>query len=377
MEETTITSIISIIKSALGIETSELSEEQDIKSILSFSLRQSILYIVYTGLSNLDRADLLNHQAVKDFRTKSIYDFVQRKQTIKEISSLFEMQSIQFVPLKGAVICDLYPDPCMRSSADVDILIHESDIKRATRIIENDTNFKHYKRTYHDVHFINNRVHLELHYNLTINDEKADTVLSGVWNNVIQNRGCCLSLNPEFQLFYIVAHSAKHFVRGGGIGVRPLLDLWLLRTKTAFCEDTVKKLCGQAGILKYYETCCDLLDVWFMDKNHSEVTREFERVVFSGGVYGIEQNKIIYRKRTANGKQYIRSRVFISSKDIKALFPVSKRYPFLVPFFQVVRWVKLLSPKKRRTAKDEIELAHSIDKTDLERFDWLLTNLDL
>ena len=44
----------------------------------------------------------------------------------------------------------------------------------------------------------------------------------------------------EYFIFYIVTHAAKHFIQDGGIGIRPILDFYVIRNHIDFDEDIVK-----------------------------------------------------------------------------------------------------------------------------------------
>ena len=61
----------------------------------------------------------------------AFYQSQQRKYVLNEIVKCFDAAKILNIPLKGSVICDYYPEPWMRSSCDVDILIKNEDSERA------------------------------------------------------------------------------------------------------------------------------------------------------------------------------------------------------------------------------------------------------
>ena len=52
------------------------------------------------------------------------------------ICEILEETRIPFIPLKGAVIRQYYPEPWMRTSCDIDILVHEEDLERAVKILK-------------------------------------------------------------------------------------------------------------------------------------------------------------------------------------------------------------------------------------------------
>ena len=367
-----------IIQAAFDIprETDELDIEL-LPTIETIASRQSILQIVVVGLRKMGFQDHLS-ETMKRHSVQAVYNYVQRQDALEKVSAALENEGVDYIPLKGSVLRELYPQPSMRESSDIDILVHEEDLKKAISTIEKSTSFKFYRIAHHDAHFVNERVHLELHFSLMSNIEKLDHILFDPWQySQKSGQGHLFVFTPEFHIYYITAHAAKHFMIDGGMGIRPLLDLWLLRTKMDYNEECVRSLCSESGILKYYEACCQLLRVWFAGESHNDFSTAFEDFVFSGGVFGSNHTKVLFwdRKTKHANQKYTVSRVVRSKKDIQEFYPRSKRHPSLVPFYQVVRWTRLIKPSKRKAARKELRLKRSLDPVETERYDQLLEKL--
>lgn len=351
--------------------------EDEVKELMRIASRQSIQYIVITGIKKLGYENLLAEDT-ENLVAKASFDYIQRREALKEISQALESDSIDYIPLKGAVLRDLYPNPCMRSSSDIDVLVRQGDLVPAIDALEERTSFVYYKNGHHDVHLKNQRLHLELHFSLMTNIEKLDGVLQKAWQYAHKTgEGSCLAFSPEYQLFYITAHAAKHFIKEGGVGIRPLLDIWMLRAKTRYNADEVRALCEEAGILGFYDMCCNLLDAWFNDGAYSEATKDFEDIVFSGGVFGSDHIMVVAQGRKYSGAKYVVKRVFRSSKDIKELYPVCERHPSLVPFYQAVRWTRLFKGSKRAAVRKELLEARALDPAEVEKYDRLMKTMGL
>lgn len=370
--------IITVIRSALGIASDQVSLcKEDVQRIEIIAKRQSIIPIIIEGLNNLGCSDLLSEE-MNIQKAKAVYDYHQRNESLKQIATAFEADAIDFIPLKGAVLRVLYPQPWMRTSNDIDVLVRDSSVERATVSLEKRTGFKKFKMGFHDVHFANEKVHLELHFNLLDDVGLIDDVFALAWNYAKpEENGYCYKFTAEYQMFYIVAHACKHFKGGGGIGIRPLLDIWLLKTRTVFDDDEVCALCDKAGILKFYETCISLLSTWFENKSHTALTRDFEELVLSGGVFGSAHLKILSRKRRKKGVKYALSRLFIKNTRLKGMYPICKKYPILIPLYQMKRWIYLLKPKKQQEVREELKHARSISQADIDRYDGLMKRLGL
>lgn len=117
------------VESCLSIE--------ETKQLLDFGIRQSIVPILYRGIRKLNPSNLNELCSIfEPFMAKCHYDYIQRDNAIQCISNALESQQIEYILLKGAVIRDLYPQKWMRTSCDIDVLVHEDELNCAISIIE-------------------------------------------------------------------------------------------------------------------------------------------------------------------------------------------------------------------------------------------------
>lgn len=61
----------------------------------------------------------------------ALYRYEQKQYVINQIVHLFEEENIPFILLKGSVLCHYYPQAWLRTSCDVDVLVHESALEKA------------------------------------------------------------------------------------------------------------------------------------------------------------------------------------------------------------------------------------------------------
>lgn len=57
------------------------------------------------------------------------------------ICDALESVEISFLPLKGSVLRQYYPEPWMRTSCDIDILVHENDLEKTTEYLVRDLGY--------------------------------------------------------------------------------------------------------------------------------------------------------------------------------------------------------------------------------------------
>ena len=367
-----------ILSSAFGLQTNDVEiSRDDVPLIASIAYKHKIIPIVVEGIKNLGCSDLLSDELLNG-EAKAVFDYTQRKVSLDEISDAFEKASIAYIPLKGSVLRDLYPQPWMRTSSDIDVLIKKEDLDNAIQVIESDTSFRFLRRDLHDIHFINEYVHLELHFTLEGSVERINVGLCNPWENVIhRDEMFRYDFTPDYNLFYIVFHAAKHFIRNGGIGIRPLLDIYVLKTHYVYNESIVESRCEKAGILAFYKSCCKLINIWFNGDTHDDISRDFEDLVISGGIYGSKHLKIISNIRRDSGKKYISGRIFKTREELSNYYPKCRKYPFLVPYYQVVRWTKVLISNKSKAYLSEFKQADVIDQSEVEKYDRLMKAMGL
>ncbi len=364
-----------VIRSGMGLDAPPVSvSREDFESLRHLGRMQAVLPVIWAGLMKQEVPPAWLEELQTE-RMECIYRHMLRDYALQKICEVFEAESIPYVPLKGAVVCDLYPEAWMRTSSDLDVLVREEDLQRAVQALEEKADFHADLRNYHDVTMTGNGLCLELHFHLKENMANLDRLLAEVWNYVNPApEGCRYEMTPEYQLFHILSHMAYHMVKGG-LGIRPFLDLWLLREKMAYSEPKLRELCAECGILKFYESSCALLAVWMTDAPHTETTRELEQYCLSGSVFG--SKAFGAEQREHRGLGYLAHRLFASREVLEEMYPRLRKRPFLLPLYQMKRWTRLMNPRKRKGALSEIKRLSSVEQETVSAYDGLLRRLGL
>ena len=106
-------------------------------ALYDLSDAHDLAHILGQGLSKLGFLD--DSEVSVKFRRKAILA-VSRYERLdyerRRICETLEAAEISFLPLKGSVIRQYYPEAWMRTSCDVDILVHEDDLFDAVTYIE-------------------------------------------------------------------------------------------------------------------------------------------------------------------------------------------------------------------------------------------------
>lgn len=364
------------------IEVYKLSKAHDVAHLVGDALNKSG---VFENLpADLDENERAAIAKVKEKFDEQIFTAVYRYENInyelEQISKTLEEAKIPFISLKGSVIRKYYPEPWMRTSCDIDILVKEKDADNAAEYLQTQLQYGVDRKGQHDVSmFTASNVHVELHFKLLDSDFKQVKDLIDVWSGdeISLLSDSEYQMSKELFLLYHIYHMAKHFVHGG-CGIKPFIDLWIIKNKIGFDEEKVRKMLQESGLLAFFERSTDLVNVWFEDKDHSENTQEMEDYILQGGVYGtLKQNLAMSQNKKGGKFRHLMSRIFLSYKDMEVYYPSLKKCPILFPFYQVRRWCRILFCGGRKAAMNEIKVNKNITTEEQERAKKLLEELNL
>ena len=289
--------------------------------------------------------------------------------------------NIQYVLLKGSVLKDFYPESYLRTQCDIDILVRKEALSRVEDLFITQLDFVHVETSNHDVAFMTPRgIRIELHYALLEEEnEQIDAVLTTAWDHVTfrEDNPCHGEFTWEFFVFYHISHMEKHFLHGG-CGVKPLIDLWLLHHKIGFDIKKAEALFAQCGLVTFYWESMHLCQVWFGTAPHTKLTRAMEDYIFGAGVYGALENEVAISQIKKGGRRaHLLSKIFLDYPTMKIYYPSLARAPFLFPFYQVVRWMRLLFTDERKRVLCEINTNQTISEEKRREIAFLCKQLDI
>ncbi len=361
----------------------ETIDEETCFAVLNLADKHDIAHIVASAFS---KAGLLGKDELSEkYLNKTIMALSRsekKKYVLSEISRAFDELGIVYLPLKGSVICNYYPEAWMRSSCDIDVLIRKDDAQKAIKSLRG-LEYKQRKSTsIHDYSLFSPLgVHLELHFSLMQEDclEKANSLLENVWDYTTKNSEYPFrkDLTSEMFVFYHVAHMAKHFIKGG-CGIRPFVDLWIMQRKISFNLEVLENLLLKAELLEFYNSICEVVNVWFENKPHSVVTLGIQGYILKGGVYGTTDNAKVISAATGESKaKRVSKLMFMSRENLAIIYPKLERYPILYPFYQVKRWFRVFNRGKRNKIKRLVDTRGTVNKEEINSTVELLNYLGL
>lgn len=288
---------------------------------------------------------------MEDFRQlmqRGVFRYISLDHAYTQACALLEAEKIPFIPLKGSVLRAYYPEPWMRASCDIDILVRDSDFPAAKKLLEEKQGYREKEHTDHDSSFLSpGGVCLELHYD-TITERYADDaklrILGRIWETArpVQPGGYRHEMPDDMFYFYHMAHMAKHF-ETGGCGIRPFLDIWVLNHRVAFDKPAREALLTEGGLTAFARGMENVTAYWLENEEADRLSLQVTDFILRGGVFGTYENRAAVGQAKSGGglRYFITQRLFAPYDALKCDYPILREYKILMPVYQVVRWVNM------------------------------------
>ena len=104
-----------------------------------------------------------------------------------------------------------------------------------------------------------------------------------------------------------------------------------------------------------------LSDIWFSGAEHTDITRTMQDYILGAAIYGNLENRIAIIQAKKGGRLgYIMSRIFLPYSKLKKMYPRLEKYPILLPFYEVKRWLGYFARRGTSSAVSEIRINKNI-----------------
>ena len=284
-----------------------------------------------------------------------------------KLLSFCEENGIWYMPLKGSVIKDIYPDICMRQMSDNDILFdgeHRLEIKKYFK--SRGYTVKKFGDGNHDIYEKPPVLNFEMHVSLFSRscDRKITEHYRDVKLMLIKDpdNGYGYHFSDEDFYVYIVAHEYRHFV-GGGIGLRSLIDryVYLQKYGKTLAWDRIEAECAEMGISDFEAQSRSIFEKLFggKDEEISEEDMQMLELYLSSGASGVFRNYVMSNRRKfaeRTGKKsrfsYIMYRIFPDREWFETFKPFYNRHPYLKPFYVSFRFFRKLLFRNKNIAAE-------------------------
>ena len=356
----------------------ELTEEQ-LARLYKRAKQHDLAHLVGDALIKKGLlADPAQYKLYKREVLVAVYRYEHFRHELNRIRETLNAAAIPFVPLKGAVIRAYYPEQWMRTSGDIDILVHGSDRERAVQCLSEKLGYSFKVESDETVVMTyKEHTHVELHASVNEFDTERQTIFDDCWTYAHVVDGYEYQFENEFFLTYFYAHAAKHFAHGG-CGVRPFIDCFLLNKKLPYDKEKLQAMLEGEGVDKFAEAMEKLAEVWFANGRHDEVTERMAVFVLRGGVYGSLNNTMSVRQQQEKGVHgYLLRRLCISYATLCEFYPILRKHPYLTPLYRVRRWFRAFMPRTRASFRNDVRAISGMSEQNRSDTGYLLCELGL
>lgn len=321
----------------------KLSKQQQVYSVISVLLDSTVLPPA--------QAEELNA-----YSQSELIRLLAMKSEFEQFEKELEDNQIKFMPLKGCVLREYYPQQKMRQMSDMDILydyskrdtlvkIMKSHGYRLTASCENSDDF--FKNPFYTFEW-----HRELFF-----EESDFCPHFDLWANAVADKENRYKYHIEEteHFIYTICHMYKHYATNG-CGVRFLCDIYLMLKKCCIhLEQAFDKL-EEIGISDFSKDAVSLAYAVFDDNDVTDKQQKMLDFMLSNGVYG---NMIVdYSQKldAFNGSKfkYLLDRVFPSKKKMKADYRILEKKPYLLPAYYIIRLCSKMKYNSK-AAKQELK----------------------
>ena len=356
--------------------------DKDLEAVYEYVKISGISAITFMALENaVDVADESSFMFEwKKMRLNAMRRNLLFDKERSEITNFLEQNGIWYLPLKGSVIKELYPNPEMREMNDNDILIDQNGrdqakefmLSRGYAIKPNDKGVIDDKGNSDE--FIKDPFfYFELHKFLIeerYSPKQYDYFLS-IKDRLIKDtdKEYGYHMSDEDFYLYMICHAHKHFSRNG-MGIRFLMDeyVFLKEKGETLDNDYINEKIREFGLEQFDADLRKVSKMAFdedeecLEESLSDSEKALYDSCLGAGVFGnIETRwKNEAYEMNANStdtitkKEYIKNRLFPDENWYRIYHPFVYKHKIVKPFFTIYR-LTVLAFRGRKNVKKEMD----------------------
>lgn len=316
---------------------------------------------------------------IQGLLTKSFYQYVSKDTkeliVIENIRNMLNKQPYPYMFLKGTHFKNIYPKSYMRGMGDIDLLVQTKDFKAVKHILR-DHGFKLLsKYYYHDTYQSPEGIEIELHP-FIMHEFKTSykDFFKYPFDHVISKKSMQQSMDAAYELTYLLYHLDKH-IHSGGIGLRSILDIYIYYTSKDIDDMKLKTYLEETNLLPFFEMIMqihlyyfnqDLTSIFNFNRLTEEDMKEIITYITQSGIHGKSMNHNRFKSILATRKgdkplKYLFKVMFPSYKKTASRYTLIKYIPILLPFYWLIRIIKLMVFKTKSTVDKLRQLRESQD----------------
>lgn len=344
----------------------------NIQSIANIIINNGILLTVFPTLSQdtSTQAKELQNKLSKLYYPSLKQTIMQNNEGIS-IQAALSNEGLDLIALKGWELRKLYPEDTRRSMADLDILVRNYNFKIISEVM-NKLGYKSGSESpwKHDS-FTKDIVTVEMHKRLTDDSKYVQAWEQRMWDNSTaskDNKHIFLMSDEDYYIFHFL-HLQKDTLNGS-LGLRRVADTWLYKNAhKAMNSEYLDKEFKNMGLTQFVKRLEKFADDCFTNKEFDENSLIMLNHALYAGIYGngksYKAGRIARMSDDSVNKGKVRSflsAVFLPIDRMKAHFPNLSKYPILLPYYWVVRIIRL--------SKNGRKFKNKLDYSDISQADY-------
>lgn len=350
--------------------------ELDFERFFQFCYDHQLVGLAYDMISKIKTGyeDTQTMLIFKDKHNYAVLKDASREYYFGLVCESFADNGIDFAPLKGAVIKNLYPVPYYRQSSDIDILIRRKDTEKAKLIMEElgfeTERFGNPDTT--DNYKIDKFTCVELHKSLIQPRYKQFASCNDIPDRLILKGNHEYVMSDEDFYLFMIAHAAKH-LQGSAIGIRSMLDIWIyLRKKPEINWDIINIGIKKCALNRFHERIMQIIGYWFENKECSNEIHILADYIAESGWNGSVEHRTAYALNNIGAvnddldgirlKNFVKT-AFMDKKNMQKRYPILEKHSLLLPLCWLHRGAEVIF--KRRDSISSV--IHAYDNADIDK----------
>ena len=353
----------------------------DIVTCIPLASQHGLSHLLYYALAKLpqeNRPDELLCAGLKRKAYASLIREAAQQRTVEALFDRFEEAAIRCVPLKGIVVKKFYPKPELRYMSDIDLLVDAERTADVRRIFEEmGAHVLNYEQGDTDLYITTEGLVFEI--KRTLRGEGFNQATVRFLNDLLslaspmKDRKYVSDLPNEEQYAYILCHMVKHLL-DGGVGVRPVMDLWFCKKNMQLNEEKLAALLAELKLTEFAQKAEHLASVWFGSEKETPMDAELGEYILSSGSFGSEEHRVADRMLQNKGQKsrftYALARFFLPYKTMRRYFPVLGKWPILLPAFWVWRLIRAIFFRRAKLTEEISAVGDASSRTLSQRLEF-------
>ena len=283
-----------------------------------------------------------------------------------QITGFLENTHIWYIPLKGSVLKDYYPNVGMRQMSDNDILFDETKRDSVNVLMEERGYYLKSGKNDHCDEWVKEPVYnFEMHLNLFTPRQDDTGYFTDIKGRLVRVSpdGYEYRFTDEDFYIYMTAHAYKHY-HGAGSGLRTLIDYYVFLDKkeSSMNWEYISAEISKLELSEFEQQIRTTALSFFAQE--SELTAEGKKMILfmiNSGTYGSLDNWIdaqADRLKVNSKGQYLFRRLFPTMNWWHKEYPATKKYPIkIVPLF-FYRIGRMVSVRRKQIIKEINVILH-------------------